>query len=143
MRRSFMPVLAMIHASLVSTISSKSALVKTPAGTHEPVPVIFALYIVWSISQSLRCLHACHGAEAHDICVPHLSGFSHVPTGVLPFMKHARRAISVGANRNHLTAFIVAALGAYMMRPGRLTTLRTGCKVDFCQAVMCTPATAP
>src|SRR5690349_18644329 len=40
-----MPVLAVIHSSLVSTIFSRSALVKTLSGTAAPVPVILARII--------------------------------------------------------------------------------------------------
>lgn len=52
-------------------------------------------------------------------------------------------AISVGTDRNHLAAFIIAAFGAHMMRPGRLIALRAGCKTDLFQAIVCTPAAAP
>lgn len=55
----------------------------------------------------------------------------------------AHGMISVVTDRNHLTAFIIAALGAHMMRPGRLIALRTGCKTDSFQGIVRTPAAAP
>lgn len=57
--------------------------------------------------------------------------------------RRTRHAISVGTDRNHLAAFIIAALGAHMMRPGRLIALRAGCKTDFFQGIVRTPAAAP
>ena len=40
MRRSLMPVREVIHSSVVSTIFSRSALVKIFSGTYEPTPVM-------------------------------------------------------------------------------------------------------
>ncbi len=40
MRRSLMPVRVVIHSSDVSTIFSRSALVKTFSGTYDPTPVM-------------------------------------------------------------------------------------------------------
>ena len=40
MRRSLMPVRVVIHSSEVSTIFSRSALVRIFSGTYEPTPVM-------------------------------------------------------------------------------------------------------
>ena len=44
---SLIPVLLVIHSSLVSTMSANSALVKTYSGTYPPIAVIAAFILVF------------------------------------------------------------------------------------------------
>src|ERR1022692_3535983 len=59
MRRSLMPVRVVIHSSEVSTIFSRSALVRIFSGTYEPTPVM----------EQERTWRSCGGRDFFDLAV--------------------------------------------------------------------------
>src|SRR5262245_42361077 len=116
-RRCLMPVRVVIHSSDVSTIFSRSALVRTPSGYEWPVPRIPAFTLLDDIRKPFRI------ATFPVVAPRRLLNGSINSSGVLFHL-------------NNFAAFVVAALRTHAMLHARLLTVWTGNSLRRAQSIM-------